>query len=341
MIAFFSANVVVVLTILYIWSSTREEHVMKLHRHISAALSKVGLLPRSEENVSMTVTPGDPCFSSYQNLFKVDKLERKLVFRDLNPPMHVGQVPANCRPQFIPKPMPTSVTKALRQCFTHTYVNASNRRVVRDSLKIVKRLFDMNKIPLILSDGSLIGSWRNHGIIPYDDDFDFYVPRNEKTKIKAFLNDLCKRDKSFVCVLDRFHSTHFQLWIGFKNRTKRDFVSYIDFFFYDIKNEVISSPQCTTSAQVFFPLSKRPLEGDLYDSPRNISSFFKYCISGSVNLCNSYDHLGKQRKNCKPLPCSDLNTILPFKVTSEGTAGRLEMVVNGSYIQSIFYEPKL
>ena len=200
----------------------------------------------------------------------------------------------------------------------------------------MKKIFDDQKVPLILSSGSLIGSHRYHGVIPYDDDFDFFIRASNRSWAKKQLANLCKRDESFSCVLDRFG--HLQLLIGITNKTRKDYASFVDFFSYSESNRL----KANSLESLMFPTIKRPLEGELYDAIANYHGYYSRVYGArTIDECNSYDHEHKpRRKGCKPRKCSDMNSFLPFVVVSETSVARLELGVNASHIRSLYYHRK-
>ena len=50
-------------------------------------------------------------------------------------------------------------------------------------LSVVTREMTANNVTYFLSDGSLIGSWRHHGFIPWDDDVDLFVDSKQRYKL--------------------------------------------------------------------------------------------------------------------------------------------------------------
>ena len=59
-----------------------------------------------------------------------------------------------------------------------------------DIFKIIKELLDNDKIPYYLLGGSLLGAIRHKGFIPWDDDIDIGIPRNQ---YDAFLKNVASK----------------------------------------------------------------------------------------------------------------------------------------------------
>jgi hypothetical protein len=59
----------------------------------------------------------------------------------------------------------------------------------------VRDMLDVTGLPWCLSHGSLLGAWRHHGIIPWDDDLDFWFPRDH-TRILEY--EVKKRGWSYA-----------------------------------------------------------------------------------------------------------------------------------------------
>ncbi len=56
-------------------------------------------------------------------------------------------------------------------------------------LKKIKRICDDNNYRYFLAYGSLIGAIRNKGIIPWDDDIDIMMPREDYNKLKKYFKE--------------------------------------------------------------------------------------------------------------------------------------------------------
>lgn len=276
--------------------------------------------------------PEDFCFDAFLRLFAGHNMSADITFLEPQPPIPVTAVPLPCRHFLVPKPPSPGRLRELRRCFPTSPVTSNTRARIRRGLRIVKRLFEKHKVPLILCCGSLIGSHRYHGMIPYDDDFDFFIPAEKRSFIKKRLTELCEMDKSFYCLKDVLK--HLQLFIGIENPDKRDYASFIDFFSMKKANAV----QKDAIEYTIFPLVKRPLEGDLYDSISNYPLYMKRAYGDrSKDMCEAFDHDYRPRvKGCESVLCHELDSFLPFVVVSQTPRGRLEIGVNASFVHSLF-----
>jgi GR25 family glycosyltransferase involved in LPS biosynthesis len=64
-----------------------------------------------------------------------------------------------------------------------------NKREVRKLLKTVSHIASQNAIDLILCDGSLLGYIRHDGIMPWDDDVDLALNKNEYAKLASLIEN--------------------------------------------------------------------------------------------------------------------------------------------------------
>lgn len=68
-------------------------------------------------------------------------------------------------------------------------------------LKKIKEIFDKNGWKYYLTYGTLIGTIRHEGFIPWDDDIDIWVPRNDYEKFIQY----CKENKETLKPFELFH----------------------------------------------------------------------------------------------------------------------------------------
>ena len=64
------------------------------------------------------------------------------------------------------------------------------RNQLLEMLRVFSHEMKSNNVTYFLYSGSLLGSWRHHGFIPWDDDLDVIVDGSQKPKVKVITNYL-------------------------------------------------------------------------------------------------------------------------------------------------------
>ena len=62
-------------------------------------------------------------------------------------------------------------------------------------LSIIDDIAESNNIKYWIDGGSLIGTVRHNGFIPWDDDFDISLLKEDYLKLITALDDFCKKNK--------------------------------------------------------------------------------------------------------------------------------------------------
>ena len=204
---------------------------------------------------------------------------------------------------------------------------------------------DNNNITFFLYGGSLLGSFRHHDIIPWDDDIDVFVPAKDK-----FVLEIALRLWN-ITGFSLYHPKDEQ-WKFYWNKPKtllhKSFRwPYIDIFFYTENHTHIFDQQTNYRSsfvyrkEVVFPLALRPFAGVFLPVPWNTAAVLKK--NYSPNLCTSlrFSHKTEAetpRQLRLTVPCKHLQHMYPFvhrKWLQSENCVREETKIGDVIIQSV------
>jgi hypothetical protein len=199
----------------------------------------------------------------------------------------------------------------------------SERKVVTAMLKRLTDTMDGANLTYYMSCGTLIGSYRHHGIVPWDDDVDIYARWMERHRLTAVVKR--RLGKEYVLVKHRR-----KLWKLYPKRHsvvmpgKRWKYPFIDIFFvsedrssvwdnvYDGKHRF---PRSTV-----YPLRRRPFMEMWLWAPNDAEGYLR--AKYDINKCksNSFIHRrGKAVEGASTVDCRLLWPYFPFVFRSKVT----------------------
>ena len=208
-----------------------------------------------------------------------------------------------------------------------------------DLMKALTNTLDESNITYFIAAGTLLGSWRHHDIIPWDDDMDIYVAEKERHAITMALEKLqpdymlvyhgkrfkfhSKRSREIG--IQRQHWPFVDVNLYFENATHIWDVDLGFAHFYP-KNQV-------------FPTHKRPLGELKLNAPRDSFAMLRE-FYGPTDQCKSkyYSHKTESWIGGKSVtvPCQIFKSIFPFVHRSPAEFGIKETLkLDGVIIQSI------
>ncbi|CAF3447468.1 unnamed protein product [Rotaria sp. Silwood2] len=209
-------------------------------------------------------------------------------------------------------------------------------------LMIIERICRKHKITFMLIYGSLLGSYRHHDIIPWDDDIDLIIPIEEHIRFINIINTINETlVKHYVLSNKKKQPKYYKVF--FKSTPSAGDYSwnfpFIDVFFYE-KNEThlweISDPDNIIKLEYIFPLVMRPF-GELWlPAPRYPEKLFDFnpyddCIG------HFWDHRNETGQEVISTKCDDLKHIYPF-VERHNQSNSIEILrTNNTIIHTIFY----
>ena len=121
------------------------------------------------------------------------------------------------------------ISKNIKKCNKNTtrceFTNNTNYIIppccakhLSDLLKNISTLFETNNITYFIYWGTLLGSIRHGGIIPWDTDIDLYIMKKHVTKFKT----LKKNIESFGYKLEKSHSNLYRIFYSKTNKLHID-----------------------------------------------------------------------------------------------------------------------
>ncbi|XP_025076719.1 uncharacterized protein LOC112553593 [Pomacea canaliculata] len=195
-------------------------------------------------------------------------------------------------------------------------------------------------LTFFLYSGSLLGSWRHHGLMPWDDDLDVVVPSWQRDAVKQVLNGLkphflldVKQGVRWKFFSARSHSITRVTWKW----------PFLDISFY-VENRThmwdqdLFSRDFIFNKEDVFPLSERPFMDMMLPAPRNTKAVLSTtynvseCASGWFNHREEYRITGE----LKSVPCEQLQQVFPFVRRQAAVGGhggcRESLVLNGNVL---------
>jgi hypothetical protein len=210
-------------------------------------------------------------------------------------------------------------------------------------LMIIERICRKHGIEFMIYDGTLLGSWRHHDIIPWDDDVDIMIALKDRTR---FIHAINQTNSTLIVNYD-FHNDD-----GIREYDKIFFrhtpsagrnpwnFPFVDVFLYT-KNDThlwkLNDPNTIRKLEYVFPLVIRPL-GELWlPAPRDPQRIFGF---DPYDQCREHywDHRIELAKYEPAIQCNELKHIYPF-VERNNQSKSIEILrTNDTIIHTVIYK---
>jgi hypothetical protein len=210
-------------------------------------------------------------------------------------------------------------------------------------LMTIEQICREHRLTFMMINGTLLGSWRHHDIIPWDDDADILMPIQDQPH---FIKALDESKNSIVKYMplpfsnrpERSFKVFFQHTPCAGNHCAWNFPS-VDIIVYDSNATHLwfsENPSIQIPLKDVFPLVMRPLAYLWLPAPRVPQNIFYFdaereCTSSSYNHRFEASQVSIQRK------CSDLYDIYPFVKRNVSNKSVETLILNRTVIHTIMY----
>ncbi|KAL8607522.1 hypothetical protein ACOMHN_004491 [Nucella lapillus] len=209
-------------------------------------------------------------------------------------------------------------------------------------------------ISFFLYSGSLVGSWRHHGLVPWDDDVDFVFSSALRPVAEQALRKLAPTFQLSTTQRVRW-KLFSQHSLKIKDHSWLDLSldwswPFLDISFYDENSTHIWDidkrfPEFVYKKSDVFPLTQRPFQGRLLPAPKNSSAVLRQTYNVDMCSVTQFSHQferGIRRRDFATVKCDRLHHLFPFVVRKpsprEGGGCIETLQKNGTTISCCFVD---
>ncbi|KAK3791308.1 hypothetical protein RRG08_012495 [Elysia crispata] len=226
----------------------------------------------------------------------------------------------------------------------HPIITVEEKEILLLVFQKFVRACENLKVTFFLYGGALLGSFRHHDMIPWDDDIDVFVPAEKKNLLQRALVPLNLSGFSLYHPLDKPWKFY---WSKPKTLLHKPFRwPYIDIFFYEDNGTHIFDQQREYRFFAYrkidvFPLTVRPFAGAFLPAPCNTDAVLRK--NYSPNLCSSprFSHKTEtmpHKTQHLTIPCKRLHNVYPFvfrRWQESGNSVTEEVKIGGATFHSV------
>ena len=209
-----------------------------------------------------------------------------------------------------------------------------------DTLEDFANIMDKNNLTYFQYGGTLIGSVRYHGPIPWDDDIDLLIDNAQKDKVREVL-------KSMEPDYFLQDSTSNGAWKFFSKHAREPTLNvmpwrwpYLDIWFFEKREQVIHEilSKIDIPTNLIFPLTKRPFGRTYLQAPCSSLEFLESMYNMENCISRDFNHKAElpDRILKYKVPCSYFDQYYPY-VQRERHSGYMveKLVFHNAVVQTL------
>ena len=251
-------------------------------------------------------------------------------------------------------------THPLLDFITAEAITAADRRLMLSTFSTLVNALDKANVTYFMYGGTLIGSIRHHGPIPWDDDLDVIMAYGDRSKAKAALSALSPDFKLYKPAESQTSILQWKFYSA--SAVARSLLPkpyrwpFVDIFFFnnnsthiwDVEPEYLAA-SFVWPKSIIFPLTKRPFGSILAPSPCNSIEFvtnnypgadMAFCATPSFNHRLDIHRLPWRAGNI--IPCTNLWNVFPFVFRNQTVDGRMtESLRIGNWTLQTLHMPRV
>lgn len=329
-----------------------EVHVAKLTGPYSNAVARIRLqYKRSSvlDHTTIKLTLEEQCVKEVLELLDLPfHLHYYLLTQPLPRNLALDRLSSACRIYLTPKRVTASRRRKLACFLPQPWFDSfgpNEKSRIDGALHLIVRTFQQAGLPIYLDGGSALGSWRMHGLIPYDSDIDLMIFDYHEEPARV----LCQKLMATFPGLIKFYEHGYHFWRLDILRPNTTRLFQIDLFiFHHNEKEQISEfvlDPFKVNTSNLLPFVLRPFQGILVLSWRNLPDFNRQVYGAKVNhLCKPatwIPYFYKIKCPRRLVKCDELNYFFNFVKRWFHPDGRLvEVLFNRSHVLGVFHAPE-
>ncbi|KAK2188532.1 hypothetical protein NP493_129g02001 [Ridgeia piscesae] len=211
--------------------------------------------------------------------------------------------------------------------------------VMRRLLRKFVQTVDAVNITYLMYGGTLLGSYRHHSIIPWDDDVDLMVDVAKMSRLRRAVASLGSAFHLYAADYRwKFYSNESKPIKGYSWH-----YPFLDISFYKQNAQFVFdydpgyAGRFKYNTSAVFPLCKRPFWGMSLNAPRDTLGFLVQNYNLDICASNKYNHKIEQRIHATKavsVKCDHLWNQFPFVFRSSSSNGTTETLKVGSTVIS-------